>query len=102
MLILRLNLNLIISRKAVHKGEQLATCTLLQNMVYKWCGEVVLRIGTIQIAEISAYADRFLLPIHWNGVGNPLYQGNGIDETGFQQLLYLYLNGGCFPRIHGA
>ena len=47
MLVLGLNLNLIISGKAVHKGEHLTTRTLIQNMIYKWCGEFILRIGMI-------------------------------------------------------
>ena len=68
MLVLRFNLYMIISGKAVHKGEHLATHTLIQNLIYKWCGEVVLSIGTIQIVEISTYADLSLLLIHWNGV----------------------------------
>ena len=68
MLLLRFNLYLIITGKAVHKGEHFATHTLIQNMIYKWCGEVILRTGMIQIAEISAYSDLSLLLIHHNGV----------------------------------
>ena len=64
VLVLRFNMDLIIPEKAVQKGEHLATCTLIQNMIYKWCGEVILRTGTIQIAEISAYSDCSLLLIH--------------------------------------
>src|SRR5713101_5837519 len=43
MLVLRFNLNLIIFGKTVHKGEHLATRTLIQNLIYKRCGEVILR-----------------------------------------------------------
>ena len=68
MLVLRFYLYLIISGKAVHKGKNLATCTLIQNLINKWCGEIVLRTGTIQITEISTYADRSLLIINRNEV----------------------------------
>ena len=68
MLVLRFNLYMIVSGKAVHKEKNLATCTLIQNLINKWCGEIVLRTGTIQIKEISTYADRSLLLIHQNGV----------------------------------
>ena len=68
MLVLRFNLDLIIPEKAVHEGEHLTTRTLIQNLIYKWCGEVVLRTGTIQIVEISTYVDCSLLLIHRNGV----------------------------------
>src|SRR5713226_2157724 len=47
MLVLGFNLNLIISEKTIHKGEHLATRTLIQNLIYKQCGEVILRTGTI-------------------------------------------------------
>ena len=68
VLVLRFNLYLIIPGKAIHEGEHLATRTLIQNLIYKWCGEVVLRTSTIQIIEISTYADHSLLLIHRNGV----------------------------------
>ena len=68
MLVLRFNLYLIISEKDIHEGKNLATHTLIQNMINKWCGEIVLRTGTIQIMEISTYVDRSLLLIHQNGV----------------------------------
>ena len=68
MLVLRFNLYLIISKKAVHKGKNLATRTRIQNLINKWCGEIVLRTGVIQITENSTYADRSLLLIHRNGV----------------------------------
>ena len=68
MLVLGFDLDLIIPEKSIHEGEHLATRTLIQNLIYKRCGEVILRIGTIQIAEISAYADLSLLLIHRNGV----------------------------------
>ena len=42
MLVLKFNLYLIIPRKDVHKGENLATYTLIQNMINKWCGELYL------------------------------------------------------------
>ena len=64
MLVLRFNLYLIIPEKAIHEGEHLPTHTLIENLINKCCGEVILRIGTIQIAEISAYADHSLLLIH--------------------------------------
>ena len=68
MLILRFNLYLIIPKKAVHKGKNLATHTVFQNLINKWCGEIVLRTGTIQITEISTYADRSLLLVNQNEV----------------------------------
>ena len=67
MLVLGFNLYLIVSEKAVHKGKNLATRTLIQNLINKWCGEIVFRIGMIQITKINTYADRSLLLINQNG-----------------------------------
>ena len=67
MLVLKFNLYLIIFRKSIHKGKNLAPHTLIQNLINKWCGEIVLRTGTIQIMEISTYADHSLL-VNENGV----------------------------------
>ena len=64
MLVLRFNLYLIISGKAIHKGKHLASCTLIQNLINKWCGEIVLRTSMIQIMEISTYADHSLLVVN--------------------------------------
>ena len=68
MLVLRFNFYLIISEKAIHEGENLATRTLIQDLINKWCGEIVFRIGMIQVTKISAYTDRSLLLINRNGI----------------------------------
>ena len=68
MLVLRFNLYLIISKEYIHEGKNLAYRTLIQNPINKWCGEIVLRTGMIQITKISTYVDHSLLLIHQNGV----------------------------------
>ena len=68
MLVLGFDLDLIVSGKAGHKGKYLASRTLIQNLINKWCGEIILRTGTIQVTEISAYTDRSLLLINRNRV----------------------------------
>ena len=68
MLVLGFDLDLIVSRKAIHKGKYLTSRTLIQNLINKWCGKIILRTGTLQVMEISAYTDRSLLLINWNGV----------------------------------
>ena len=67
MLVLGFDLDLIVSGKVVHKVKYLASRTLIQNLINKWCGEVI-RTGTIQISKIGAYTDRSLLLIHRNRV----------------------------------
>ena len=47
MLVLGSDLYLIVSVKAVHKGKYLASHTLIQNLINKWCGKIILRTSTI-------------------------------------------------------
>ena len=47
MLVLESNLYLIVSKKSVHKGKNLTTHTLMQNLINKWCREIVFRMGSI-------------------------------------------------------
>ena len=68
MLVLRFDLYLIVSRKAIHKGKYLTSSTLIQNLIDKWCGKIIFRKGTIHVTEINAYVDHSLLLIDWNGV----------------------------------
>ena len=84
MLVLKFDLYLIVSRKAVHKIKYLASRTLIQDLIDKWCGKIIFKTDTIQVTEISAYADRSLLLINRNRVLNPLRQGNKIDKIGIQ------------------
>ena len=84
VLILRFNLNLIIPKKAVHKGKYLASCTLIQNLVYEWCGEFIFRTGLIQVFKVSAHPDSSILLIYGNRVENPFSKGNQIDKARFE------------------
>ena len=68
MLVLRFDLYLIVFGKSIHKGKYLDSYTVIQNLINKWCGKIILRTSTIQVTEINAYTDRSLLLINWNGV----------------------------------
>ena len=68
LLIPGFDLNFIISEKAIHKEKYLAFHTLIQSLINKWCGKIILRIGTIQVMEINAYTDLSLLLINRNNV----------------------------------
>ena len=68
MLVLGFDIYLVVSKKDVHKGEYLASRTLIQNLINKWCGKIILRTGTIQVTEICAYTDRSLFLINRNRI----------------------------------
>ena len=62
------DLNLIISRKTVNEREYLTSHTLIQNLINKRCGKIILRTGAIQVTEISAYTDHSLFLINQNRI----------------------------------
>jgi hypothetical protein len=64
-------LNLIISRKFVHKRKHFASDTLVENLIDERCGEVVFRIGHVLVTEIHGYTDGSLLLIYRNEVVYP-------------------------------
>ena len=47
VLVLKFNLDLIIAREPIHKEENFAPHTLIQDLVNKWCREIFLMIGLI-------------------------------------------------------
>ena len=53
-LISTMDKNLVVSREAIHKGENLVPRTLIDDLVNKWCGEVVFGTSFFQIAKVSA------------------------------------------------
>ena len=77
MLVLRFDLYFIVTGKAVHKGKYLSSHTLIQNLINKWCGKIILKIGTIQVTEISAYMDHSLLLINCTGFETHSVKGMG-------------------------
>ena len=47
MLVFLFNLDLIISRETIHKWENFTSRANIYNLIYKWSGIVVLRIGFV-------------------------------------------------------
>ena len=62
------DLNLIISRKAVHEGKDLMSGACIDDLIDEGCCEVVFGTRPIHIAEVYANADGTLFFIHGNKV----------------------------------
>ena len=86
MLVFRFYLNLIISGETIHKRKHLTSRTCIYDLVYKWCGIVVLRTCFIEVSKVCTDANSPLLLINRNRVGYPFSQSYGIDKTNLQQL----------------
>jgi hypothetical protein len=73
-LVLKADLYLVITRKTVHKIENINSCALVKDLIDEQCREVMLRKIFIQIMEIHAYMNRDLFLVDWYGVRHPFCQ----------------------------
>ena len=96
MLIFRMDSNLIVSGETVEEGENLITSTLIDNLVYKWCGVIIFRTCFIKVSEINANSNCSLFFIHGNKILNPLCQRNRENKSHLEQLLHLDLIAAAF------
>ena len=66
------NVDLIITRKSIHKGKNLTPCIIINDLIDERGGIVILRIGSINITIINTNTNLSLLLIHRNNIRNPL------------------------------
>ena len=84
MLVFWFDLDLIVARETIHKREYFTTRTCSYDLINKWCGVIVLRIGFVKVSKVRTNTTSPLLFINRDWVGHPLSQGNGIYKTCFQ------------------
>ena len=60
VLVLKFDLNLIISRKIVHEREGLAIGTFNNYLVDEWCEKIIFWTCLVQITEVYTYTNRAL------------------------------------------
>jgi hypothetical protein len=99
MLVLGFDLNLIISQKIVHERKYFATCTLIDNMINKQGWKIVFQARFFQIVETHTNVNHALLLVDMNQARYPFHQLYRVDETNFEEFLYLSLYCRCFLRI---
>ena len=61
----------------------------IDNLIDEGCWEVVFGTRPIEVMEVCANVNGTLFFIHGNRIRNPSGVGNGVDEAGCAQLLYL-------------
>ena len=66
VLIFRLDLDLIIPGKSVHKGEDFISRTVIQYLINEWRGIIVFRTCPVQIPKINANSNFAILLINCN------------------------------------
>ena len=102
MLVFRFDLDLIVAGETIHKREHLTPRTCIYDLVNKWCGVIVLRLGFIEVSKVCTNMNSPLLFINRNRVGHPFSQSYGIYKTSFQQLFNFCLHSRRFTRVHGS
>lgn len=66
MLIFKLDLDLIITRESIHKGEYFIPSAIIQDLINEWCRIVIFRTRFIQILKISRDSYFSFLLVHCN------------------------------------
>jgi len=83
---------LIITREAIHEGEDFAVDIVIDDLVDEWGGIVVLGTNFIYIPVIYAYSNCSLFICDWYDIGHPFNQRDMINETCSQKFLHLNFN----------
>jgi len=62
ILVPEIDVNLIISREVIQKGEEFMTHTYNDDLVNEWCGVIIFGVGCIEILKINldVYSPCFL------------------------------------------
>jgi hypothetical protein len=68
----------------IHKRENYATNTIINNLVDKGCGVVVFGTSLVRILIINIDANGPLFLSNHNDIGNPFLQWDRINEARFQ------------------
>lgn len=102
MLISRCDINLVVAKETVHEGIHFAPRTLINNLINKRSGEVVLWTGPVNVTIINTDSNDTLLFSHRDDIIHLVREGNGIDETSLEKLFDFYFNSGSLLGVHGA
>jgi hypothetical protein len=75
------NLDLVVAREAVHKGESFMAGAIVDNLIDERHWKVVFWTSVIEIAKVGANADGALFLVDGYRVGNPRSVSDGVDES---------------------
>jgi hypothetical protein len=68
MLVLRLDLNLVVPEKTIHKIKDVTTCTFIDNLVNEWGWKNIFQESFVQVMKVHTHADHTLLFVDKNKV----------------------------------
>jgi hypothetical protein len=71
ILICWVDLDLIVSREAIHEGQSLVACKIIDNLVDERSGEVFFGKSMVEIVKFDADVNGALFFVNWDGFGDP-------------------------------
>jgi hypothetical protein len=84
VLIFRFDLDLVVPRESIHKGEYFISKIVIQYLFNEGCGIIVFRTCLVQIPKISTKSNFAILLVDCNRVRNPLCQRDRVYKAIFQ------------------
>ena len=76
--------------------------TLINDLVNKWCGEVVFGTRFVQVTKVNVDMDGALFFEDGNWVGHPSGVFNGVNETSLSELIDFSFDGFRSRGMNGS
>jgi hypothetical protein len=94
MLILRNNIDFIISEETIHKREYFTSDAIIENLIDEGGRKVVFGTSFVNIPIINAYVDCALFLVDRDKIGNPVSEGHRVNKAGFEKFFDFKFNSG--------
>jgi hypothetical protein len=82
VLICWMDLNLIVAKEPIHKGQCLVANTIIDDLVDERGWEVVFGTSMVEITKVCVDANSAMFFVHKDGVRDPQSVRNGVNESG--------------------
>lgn len=94
------DINLVISKKSIHKGKYLTQITFVDDFVDKGTQIVIFRTSLINISivDTNMYSPLFLG--YWNNIGNTICQWCGVNKNSLENFFKFTFYGSCLLRVN--
>jgi hypothetical protein len=100
VLILRNNIDLIISGETIHQREDFTSSAIIDNLIDEGGRKVVFRTSFVNIPIINTYVDCALFLVNQDKIGNPVSEGHWVNKAGFEKFLDFKLNNSLFTWVN--
>ena len=81
--------DLVIATKSIHERKHSMPYDKIYQLVHVWQGELVLRVGLVEVFEIHTASDLSILLLDWYNIGQPLRVLDRLNESCRKKFLHL-------------